>query len=342
MCGISGVIGRSRDNAQEFLVSAEQLQMHRGPDSQDYKILQVNDLNVGLGHQRLSILDLSQAGIQPMVSASNSSMITYNGEIYNYLELKEEHLDSRTRSSSDTEVILEVIEKYGIAKALRLFNGMWAFAWLDLKTSKLYLARDRVGIKPLYLYIDDENLYFASEIKAVLSGVKEKLPINFQVVGEYLCQSLQDTSNQTFFEGIQALPAGCYAEIDLSSNKIDFKIHSYWELNSDESKINIDEASKEAANIFYDSVKLRMRSDVPVGVTLSGGIDSSAIASIMKQSLAEGQELKILSAVSPGEAQDESKFIDIMSKYLNNPVEKVILGWEPDTTFELMKKSNLV
>jgi asparagine synthase (glutamine-hydrolysing) len=138
MCGISGVITKSTDSAEDFLRLAEKAQIHRGPDSQDSVILQKNNWNIGLGHQRLSILDLSSAGCQPMTSASKKSLITYNGEIYNYLELKNEYLSSETRSSSDTEVILELIEKHGIQRALNLFNGMWAFAWFDLAKKKTF------------------------------------------------------------------------------------------------------------------------------------------------------------------------------------------------------------
>ena len=338
MCGITGVVVKSGDIVKSFLASAEQLQLHRGPDTQSSEILQTKYWSFGFGHQRLSILDLSDAGKQPMRSSSDSSIITYNGEVYNYKELREEHIGHDVRGNSDTEVILEVIEKLGIKKALNQFNGMWAFAWYNQKTNKLYLARDRAGIKPLYYYSDGDSLYFASEVKTILAGPKKKFPLNHQVVGEYLCQSLQDSTEATFFEGIQALPAGCYAEIDLSKDKIRLDINPFWKLPNIHRDISFEDAESEAKTIFRDSVKLRMRSDVPVGVTLSGGLDSSAIASIMKECISEGQSLKILSAVSPGSKQDESEFIDIMSNYLNNPVEKVQLGWEPDEALELMRK----
>ena len=338
MCGITGVIVKSNDSASNFLACAEQLQMHRGPDIQGSVLIHTEKWKLGLGHQRLSILDLSDAGRQPMTSASGNSLIAYNGEVYNYKELREKYLNTDLQSNTDTEVILELIEKLGVKAALNQFNGMWAFAWYDQDRKKLYLARDRAGIKPLYYYNDGDALYFASEVKAVLAGPNKKFSLNSQVVGEYLCQSLQDRTESTFFDEIQALPAGCYAEIDLSKDKISLDIHPYWELPQEQNKMSLGEAQVKTEELFSDAVKLRMRSDVPVGVTLSGGLDSSAIASVMKEHLSEGQDLKILSAVSPGSVQDESEFIDIMSEYLDNPVEKVQLGWEPDEALDLMRK----
>jgi asparagine synthase (glutamine-hydrolysing) len=338
MCGISGVVTNSLNRVENFLTCAERLQLHRGPDIQDRKTYSVGGWELGLGHQRLSILDLSNAGCQPMESSSGNSIISYNGEVYNYKELHEEHLKIPLKSGTDTEVILEVIESLGIETALKTFNGMWAFAWYNQLESKLYLARDRAGVKPLYYYNDGKNLFFSSEIKAVLSGPEKSFKLNSQVAGEYLCQSLQDSSEATFFEDVQALPAGSYAIIDLSKDKITLDIRRFWDVPATKSNLTFEEAQNQAYDIFQDSIRLRMRSDVPVGVTLSGGLDSSAIASMMKENLSEGQELKILSAVSPGSEHDESGFIDIMSDYLGVDVEKVVLGWEADEALELLRK----
>lgn len=338
MCGISGSVSRSSESALRFLRCSEQLQLHRGPDFQGSKLFTTNSWTIGLGHQRLSILDLSDAGRQPMTSASSASVITYNGEVYNYRELQSALLTSSPHSDTDTEIIIEVIEKLGIQAALRQFNGMWAFAWYDKHKNKLYLARDRVGIKPLYYFCDGDALYFASEVKSVLTGPNKKFSLNPQVLGEFLCQSVQDSSEATFFEEIQSLPAGCYAEIDLSNDKIRLDIQSYWDVPEEQVILSFDEAVEKTKILFRDSVKLRMRSDVPVGVTLSGGLDSSTIASMMKEHLSEGQKLKILSAVFPGSKHDESEFIDIMSEYLATPVEKVELKLEPSEALTLMHK----
>lgn len=339
MCGISGVLNRSNNEILRFLETAKKLQLHRGPDSQDQTIIKNKNWNIGLGHQRLSIIDLSNSGNQPMQSSSGSSIIVYNGEVYNYKELREKYFNKNTKSTTDTEIILNIIEKIGIQKALKQFNGMWAFAWYDKFKKKLYLSRDRTGIKPLYYYNDGETFYFASEIKTVLEGPSKKLSLNKQVVGEYLLQSLQDTSESTFFNEIKSLPAGCFAEIDLNKKKISLEIKSYWELSKSSKKMSFKEAQSTSKNIFFDAVKLCMRSDVPIGVTLSGGIDSSAIASVMKKHMKKGQDLKILSSVSQDGLNDESKFIKIMSDYLENPVEKVELKWSSDQAIDLMYKA---
>jgi asparagine synthase (glutamine-hydrolysing) len=338
MCGITGVLTRKPELAQRALLRAGQVQTHRGPDIQDHRLLSVEGWSLGVGHQRLSILDLSDAGKQPMESASSQSVIVYNGEVYNYKELAEHELGLKLRTGTDTEVVLEILEKKGIEAALPMFNGMWAFAWYDAVKQMLYLARDRVGVKPLYYTVRNGSLFFASEVKAVLEASGERFNLNPQVVGEYVCQSLQDSTTETFFEGIEALPSGHFATIDLSAESLDIQIKPYWDVATKSEPIEFDEAVKQTRDIFRDAVQLRMRSDVAVGVTLSGGVDSSAIAAMMKEALVEGQELKVLSAVSPGSAQDESEFIDIMADHLGCNVDKVSLGWKPEEAIDLMRK----
>ncbi len=153
MCGVFGVIS-ARPIASGLLEAAQEIQRHRGPDAQRIERLQVGRWHVGLAHQRLAILDLSVAGVQPMLSPSGRSVIAYNGEVYNYLELRRD-LEGRGvsfRTQTDTEVIAAACEEYGISEALTRLNGMWAFVWIDLAAGKIVLARDRFGVKPLYLY----------------------------------------------------------------------------------------------------------------------------------------------------------------------------------------------
>lgn len=339
MCGISGVISKNCSSIKSFLKKSEASQLHRGPDIQNTQIVGVGQWSIGLGHQRLSILDLTEAGKQPMWSASSKHVIIYNGEVYNFKELEEKYLKLKARTSTDTEIVIEMIEKHGLNTALNLFNGMWAFAHLDVVEKKLYLSRDRVGIKPLYYTIHNGCLYFSSEMKGILEGLSSAFNINIHVVGEYICQSLQDTSNETFFNGIKSIPPGHYVEIDLSKETLNLKMHQYWDVHKSEILPNTSDVERYTKELFDDAVRLRMRSDVPFGVTLSGGIDSSAIASVMKNYLAGEQELNILSAVTPGSRQDESKFIDIMGKYLQSKVHKVQLGWDPKDTWDLMRKA---
>lgn len=339
MCGITGIITKDKELANRALRCMEEAQIHRGPDFQAQQVVEHGVWNLGLGHQRLSILDLTDAGNQPMRSTSQDSVIVYNGEVYNYQELNDLYLKFSARTKTDTEIVIEMLENVGIKESLQKFNGMWAFAWFDKRRGKLYLARDRAGIKPLYYAHHNGSLIFSSEIKAILVASGDQFPLNTQVVGEYLFQSLQDSSTATFFEGINSLPAGHFAEIDLSSNDLDIKIHEYWNIFEYSQESDFDVSATSANRIFQDSVKLRMRSDVPIGVTLSGGVDSSAIASVMKVMLAEGQNLTVLSAVSPGSTHDESQFIDIMTDYLECDVHKVSLDWKPEEAIQLMRKA---
>ena len=339
MCGISGIITKKESLAAEFLSDSESLQLHRGPNSQNFVINSDGDWTIGLGHQRLSILDLSDAGSQPMSSASGNSLIIYNGEVYNYKELLGEYDNIQATTNTDTEVVIELIEKLGIENALNQFNGMWSLAYYNKIEQKIYLARDRIGIKPLYFYFKGSDFLFSSEIKSILSSPMGKFTLNIQTIGEYLFQSLQDSSPSSFFNEIQSIPPGCFAIIDLSQGDISFTVQSYWNIPTTRSSVSFNEAKKQTHDVFRDAVRLRMRSDVPVGVTLSGGIDSSAIASMMKEVSTTDADINIVSAVSPGSSQDESEFIDLMSKYLNIPVNKVTLSWDYGRSMELMQKA---
>lgn len=172
MCGISGTVSTATEiqSIQNILLKAQGIQQHRGPDSQGIECFNINQWTVGLGHQRLSILDLTDDAKQPMFSSSGNSWIVFNGEIYNYLEIREQ-LKSQGysfRTSSDTEVLITALEHWGIDEALSKFNGMWSFAWLDLRTNSLVLCRDRLGVKPLYIYCSHNSLFFGSEIKTLL------------------------------------------------------------------------------------------------------------------------------------------------------------------------------
>lgn len=334
MCGIFGHISKSsKKDVFSILKLGSDSQFHRGPNIQNNYIYESHDWLVGLSHQRLSIIDLSDAGAQPMSSENERSTIIYNGEVYNYLEIKDRLKPKTWKSNTDTEIVLNALEQYGVYEALNMFNGMWAIAWFN--ENKLYLARDRVGIKPLYYKADASSISFGSEVKSILESASEKFTINYQAVGEYLEQSLQDTDNNSFFNEIESLPAAHYLEIDLSGEELRYTLHKYWEPSISEDIQSHDEAIKEFKCLFEDAVKLRMRSDVPLGVTLSGGLDSSAIASVMKKCSPQ-DNLNVLSAVSPGSKLDESPFIDIMVDHLGVKAHKVELGWSPEQTFDLL------
>ncbi|MBT5400497.1 asparagine synthase (glutamine-hydrolyzing) [bacterium] len=271
MCGIAGISGRSVKN--EDLVAACNSISHRGPN--DSGIWASKD--VSLLHTRLSILDLSYSGHQPMVDEKSGVVLVYNGEIYNYKELKKRMSDIHFKGSSDSEVLLKMYLKYGIS-SVELLRGMFAFSIWDPRSQTLHLARDRFGIKPLYYNFDGSSLIFGSEVKAI-SALGYKKQLNMGAVYDYLQHGKLEHNNQSLFEGIESLPA---AHI-LSFNQKKIKVSRYWSLSSD----NIDESIKNPEEEVWEKlkevVKLHMVSDVPVGVSLSSGLDSQLITHILDQ-----------------------------------------------------------
>jgi asparagine synthase (glutamine-hydrolysing) len=340
MCGIAGVV-TFRKNVAEILLKARDVQKHRGPDAEGFIQTRVLNKSIGLGHQRLSILDLSAAGNQPMAASNGLGWLVYNGEVYNYREIRAdlEKCGRSFKSYSDTEVVLTALQEWGVEEALNRFNGMWAFAWLDLPNSCLVFARDRAGIKPIYILLSKEEIFFASEVKAILEMSSQKFSLNGQIIGEYLLQSQLDTGDETFFMGIRKIPAAHYGVLDLSVDKLSLQLKSYWTLPVKEQQfVNEENLAEEIRELFFDAVRLRLRSDVPVGVLLSGGVDSSSIASAVQVILGKNGNLNLLSAISNDPSFDESPFIDKMTEYLGCSVNKVVLDFPPGRAFELLEQ----
>jgi asparagine synthase (glutamine-hydrolysing) len=288
---------------------------------------------VGLGQTRLAILDLTDAGRQPMWSHDGSRALIYNGEVYNYLELRTELAarGCRFRSGCDTEVVLEALITWGPA-AFERFNGMWAIALLDRTAGTLLLARDRMGIKPLYLHQDARGtLWFGSEVKAILEGTCSRFGVNPVVAERYLQQQQLDAQPETFFEGVTELPAGTQLTVDL--RRTDGSLAepvSFWRLPLEDHFSGSEAERIEAVReLFLDSVRLRLRSDVPVGVLLSGGVDSSSIAVAMQRALGREADLHALAAVSDDPAFSEDRHIDLMTAHLGCPAHKVRLPSDP-------------
>jgi len=300
MCGISGIINFSEKPVDERLVRQMMSKIkHRGPDDEGVLI----ERNIGLGHVRLSIQDLSKAGHQPMFSNDKRYSIIFNGEIYNFIELRKELENSYSfKTKTDTEVILAAYQKWG-ESCLDKFNGDWAFIIYDRVKKEIFGARDRFGIKPFYYYKDNERLIFASEIKAIIPLLNVREPNN-KLIYEYLVYNRTDQSHETFFQNVYKLKHGCYFKI-VDNN---FKEYQWYNL-ADKIK-PLDLSFEEYREQFRTSVNLRLRSDVPVGVSLSGGIDSSSVTSVVYHDLGL-KNIKTFSAVYGKEQwADESNFID--------------------------------
>lgn len=283
MCGICGVYNFNNNESKiekSLLISMRDTMIHRGPD--DAGIYISDDKKLGLGHRRLSIIDLSKKGHQPMSNEDGTIWIVFNGEIYNYIELRPlfEEKGHNFFSSTDTEVVIHAYEEYG-EKCLDLFEGMFAFAIWDCKKNLLLLVRDRIGIKPLYYYYDHKKIIFGSEIKAILAHPEMNKHIDEEAL-YHLLTFLTTPAPFTLFKGIKKLPPSHYLKFnnDGKCQKV-----QYWDAivqNKDKQK-SIKFYTKEIRRLLRESIKKRMRSDVPFGVFLSGGLDSSLNVALMDQ-----------------------------------------------------------
>ena len=277
---------------------------HRGPDGSGSTIL---DGRVGLAHRRLAIIDLSAAGAQPMRSPAGIEIV-YNGEIYNYLELRSElaSLGFSFRTESDTEVLLAAYERWGTDCLVRL-NGMFAFALYDPRNRLLFAARDRFGEKPFYYHSAPGLFVFASEIKALLAHPSVPCQPDYRSIFRFLRYKETDRDPDTFFDGIRALPAAHSMTVRVDGGEV--AIRRYWELAGEPEETGSHAALVEAyRELLADSIRLRLRSDVPVGSSLSGGLDSSAVVGYIAR--AQGIEHQhTFSARFPGYPLDEGGFI---------------------------------
>lgn len=310
MCGICGNINFDSAPVKEELIREMMLKMkHRGPDDDGVFIHE----DIGLGFVRLSIIDLSSDGHQPMISRDGRYVMVFNGEIFNYIELRNELKEKGIEffTQTDSEVLMNSFIYWG-EECLNHFNGMWAFVILDRLNRKIFGARDRHGIKPFYYYLNDKTFYFASEIPPILTVLKSKPEPNNQAIFDYLVFNRTDTSEKTFFKNIKKLQHGCCFTIVNS----EFKLRKWYNLR--ESLGSPFSDPEEYRELFSSAVGLRLRSDVPVGVCLSGGLDSSSITSVLLQDYKK-TDLNTFSAVyGTGISGDESKFINLYTDQLRN------------------------
>jgi asparagine synthase (glutamine-hydrolysing) len=271
MCGICGGVSSHKIEIYDMVESIK----HRGPDFQDVFI----EEPIYLAHARLSILDLSSDANQPMISRDGQYVLVYNGEVYNFQSIKKtlQSLGHLFKTSSDTEVILEGFIEWGI-KLFEKLNGMFAFSIYDKKNQKIYIVRDRFGIKPLYYYYDNKTLLFASEIKSLLSSRLIPKELSYQGLYEYMHFSTT-VGESTFYRDIKKLKSGEYIEYNLETWSLN--ISSYKSIcDVPLSNDFLDEAIYKIRDLFEKSVKRQLISDVPVGIFLSGGIDSTAITAV--------------------------------------------------------------
>jgi asparagine synthase (glutamine-hydrolysing) len=275
VCGLAGIVDLGGEARLEQAVAMSAALAHRGPDADGT----FAEPGVALAFRRLAILDLSPAGNQPMVGGDGRYRLLHNGEIYNYRELRTE-LESAGhsfRTGTDTEVVLAAYVEWG-TDCVKRFNGMWAFALWDSKERRLFASRDRFGVKPLYYHLDGKRLLFASEPKALLVAGVARRP-NLPVVRDYLEQGYLDHTAETFFDGIVRLPQAHSMTFDESG----LRLERHWQLEVREPPAG--DFAAEVRELIFDSVRLRLRSDVPVGTCLSGGLDSSAIVGVVDRLL---------------------------------------------------------
>ncbi len=339
MCGILGSICKPQDHIDVSLFcKALDTLRHRGPDDEGYLLvntfknqpyecrgrdtepsLQFPDIrefadkhvNILLGHRRLSIIDLSPAGHQPMSSRDGRFWIVYNGETYNYLELRDElrKLGHPFKTATDTEVVIEAFIEWGPAMLNRLV-GMFALAILDLKEESLFLARDFFGIKPLYYTNVGGQFAFASEIQALIQSPLVSRQANPQRVYDYLRFALTDHGDQTMFANVYQLPPAHYLVMDIQNLSFSDP-QQYWRLQTDITlDLPADEAAAITRKLFLKNIGLHMRSDVPVGSCLSGGIDSSAIVMAMKHLEGDALDLRTVSAIFHDAEIDEEAYVN--------------------------------
>jgi len=324
VCGIAGIVNTEAGPLAGDLAAMTRLASHRGPDDEGMVLFAADRFevvppagareagwNAGLGHRRLSIIDLSPGGHQPMGDPTGRFWIVLNGEIYNYLELRAELAAAGCafRSRSDTEVVLAAFILWG-ESCLERMNGMWAFAVYDRERARLFCARDRFGVKPFYYQASPGRFRFASEVKQLLSGGPERPVADPAAFADFALWGFQDHEEGTFVRGIRALPGGhCLRmgreEVALSR----VEPHRYWK-PSPEGALDLTQSAHRFRELLTDSVRLRLRSDVPVGITLSGGLDSSSVTCLAAE-LRHGEGAsppQAFSAIFPDPKYSEEDF----------------------------------
>mgnify|MGYP000310981891 CR=1 FL=1 len=326
MCGIAGIVGHENVGRIDEMLK---VQKHRGPDNTSIW----NDNFIQLGHNRLSIIDLSVDANQPF--EDDNFVLVFNGEIYNYLEIKSElQKEYSFKTNSDTEVLLIAYQKWG-KECLKQFNGMFSFAIWDKNESILFAARDRFGVKPFYYTIENGVLYFASEIKALFAAGIKKEP-NKKVWANYFVYGSYGLPNETFWENIDQLPASNF----LTYQRKKLQIEKWYFFEEEvkkyfNQKLTYLEVKEIYTELLKDSIKLRFRADVPIGFNISGGLDSSALLAFVNQQ-ENSKNIKAFTFYTNDKLYDELPWVEEMISLTNNPLQKVLLEAEevPDLSIK--------
>ncbi len=307
MCGIAGYVSDKRPSGLRSIIQTmTEAVSHRGPDGHGLYISGA----VALGHRRLSIIDLSDLASQPMTDKASGCVIVFNGEIYNYVELRQQlsALGCKFVSKSDTEVILKAYGQWG-EDCVRHFNGMWSFAIHDPRRNIIFCSRDRFGEKPFYYADLGHALAFGSEARQLLP-LLPAISAHRETVLNFIHRRIAEPLEQSFYGGVRKLAAGHNLTIDIATRRIDIRRYYEMELDGDAAALGFDEALEQFLQLLTDSLRIRLRSDVRVGTCLSGGLDSSSIASLASPiyNAATGQKFSAITAISEDDATDESAF----------------------------------
>jgi asparagine synthase (glutamine-hydrolysing) len=311
MCGIAGgwSSGESRFSAERVLDALH----HRGPNDRGFETYHEAPGTVSFAHTRLSIIDLSDAGHQPMHSSDGRYSLIYNGELYNYREIRRDLETDGVRftSDSDTEVLLAAWIRWGQAGLVR-FKGMFAFVVYDRQARTLTCVRDAFGIKPFFYYFDGETFAFASEVPALVLLLGRNPGINTRRAYDYLVQGWYDEREETFFEGIKHLPPSHAMTFDIAAVKLGEPARWWWPSVACTSTLSFDDAAERLRELFLDNVRTHLRSDVPLGAALSGGVDSSAVVCAMRH-LEPDMPIHTFSYVARGTPIDEERWADLIN-----------------------------
>ncbi|MDX1901430.1 MAG: asparagine synthase (glutamine-hydrolyzing) [Gammaproteobacteria bacterium] len=329
MCGISGIYAQHINEKHFSLIEKIiQSQRNRGPDHQAHLFIKGNQAQTILGHNRLSIIDLSNHANQPMWDPNERYCITYNGEIYNYVELRDalHKAGFSFNTQSDTEVILQAFAAWGI-DALNRFQGPFAFALFDKKTNTLWLCRDRFGVRPLFYLIRNNILYFASSTRVLAKAFNTSPNLNYIARGLKYCV-YEDDTQATPYENIFSLPAGSYLQAQINeTGTLETKIHFYYDLGErakslshEIADLNTDNMLQRILETFEHAVKLRLRSDVPFGISLSGGLDSSSVAALVSQ---QHKNTIGFSYAHPAHKKSEGPIVQQCADYLGLKIEYI-------------------